>query len=764
MSEKRLASSSGPLSRSSSLAIAYSPDEEGEQFWSAYEEAVEKEGNKMGDYASTTMNGTLTFAGLFGALIGAFCIKSVEMLSPDSGSQAVDLHVQAVALLTLIASGAVGNGTLLHDARYMQPFRDRASSRATAYDSYDSLLERATPDFEASESAVLINLLWFVGLIVALACALLATMVQEWTRRYLRGQGRRAHENKEQYAVDHMTMRITAEEWGLDRAASLVVGLMHAAVIIFVLGIDVYLYTLHNLVAFVTSVISGNIVCGYVLISCLPLIIAGCPYATPLTDLLHFTAVVPVCVVVCLGTYCLLLVLTIRYRINSGPLTDEHLGLLRPALWVKFLANPVFATRAAGSIWDYFVRRRAGEIVHMLPHIMDKVFNLQSYEALQRDDSEEVDRRTLRGKMSAYVWDRVGSFVLMHPGSMHFFTHYLVNAHDQRAGHLFAGFRTDRRYMESFAATLIWVPSAFAATGALRLLQLLVQGENPYDQYATPEMREERRWPLMDPIIRKFRQFAEQVGSVNEGALANGDTSVIEAVSSFRSTLIILLSRTRTPYVEPNARTRILSLFKDFDRVESLRLKPLAASDADDVEDLLSAHLGRRLYTQLAYRNALTLIAAAKSCGWRGSWHNPDRRYLPKNTSGTLHWYGPSVDVLRRYTKPAASAFFLSFLSDVGLDHWKEPGSDLRAPPDSPLPRAAVEALRDLALAVDLQERTLPIAAGDRGVSLLTPLVTPNAYDERGAGSSDAPSSPTLGSAEEGKVETERRLRERAGE
>lgn len=43
------------------LPESHQPDKPAEDFWRAYEETVDGEGRKLGDYASTTMNGTLTF-------------------------------------------------------------------------------------------------------------------------------------------------------------------------------------------------------------------------------------------------------------------------------------------------------------------------------------------------------------------------------------------------------------------------------------------------------------------------------------------------------------------------------------------------------------------------------------------------------------------------------------------------------------------------------------------------------------------------------
>ncbi|KZV65010.1 hypothetical protein PENSPDRAFT_556083, partial [Peniophora sp. CONT] len=129
--------------------------------------------------------------------------------------------------------------------------------------------------------AVVVNSLWFVGLFIALTCALLATMVQEWTRRFLRGQVRLVHESQQQFSIELMSTQMAAERWYLDQAASIVVALMHVAVVVFIIGLDVYLYTINPRPAVVASTCTGILVLAYVGLSTMPLFRAACPYYTP---------------------------------------------------------------------------------------------------------------------------------------------------------------------------------------------------------------------------------------------------------------------------------------------------------------------------------------------------------------------------------------------------------------------------------------------------------------------------------------------------
>ena len=94
--------------------------------------------------------------GLFSATVATFIIESYQNLSPNSSDT-------TNALLAQISQQLVdmSNGTPLTvvPAQIGQPFKPTAS-------------------------AVRVNVLWFLSLILSLSCALSATLMQQWTRRY----------------------------------------------------------------------------------------------------------------------------------------------------------------------------------------------------------------------------------------------------------------------------------------------------------------------------------------------------------------------------------------------------------------------------------------------------------------------------------------------------------------------------------------------------------------------------------------------------
>ena len=49
-----------------------------------------------------------------------------------------------------------------------------------------SSLPSSPPPFSPPNYAVWVNALWFLSLVISLTCALLATLLQQWARRYLK--------------------------------------------------------------------------------------------------------------------------------------------------------------------------------------------------------------------------------------------------------------------------------------------------------------------------------------------------------------------------------------------------------------------------------------------------------------------------------------------------------------------------------------------------------------------------------------------------
>ncbi len=142
--------------------------------------------------------------------------------------------------------------------------------------------------FKPPKSAIWYNALWFSSLVISLTCALLATSLQQWARRYVRV-------TQPRYSP-HKRARIRAffaegiEKLHLPWAVEALPALLHVSVLLFFAGLVVFLSTIHHTV-FSTGLWCMGLCMGlYLCITLLPIFYHDSPYYTPLTKVAWFCA------------------------------------------------------------------------------------------------------------------------------------------------------------------------------------------------------------------------------------------------------------------------------------------------------------------------------------------------------------------------------------------------------------------------------------------------------------------------------------------
>ncbi|KAH9972292.1 hypothetical protein BGW80DRAFT_1120412, partial [Lactifluus volemus] len=118
---------------------------------------TEEADNKMADRWQKDADGILIFTGLFSASLAAFLTVSIQDLKPNSQDTSA---FYLANIYQLLADPNVSRASIL--ATPVQP-----------------------PSFSPSKSAIWVNSLWFLSLVISLTCALLATLLQQWARRYV---------------------------------------------------------------------------------------------------------------------------------------------------------------------------------------------------------------------------------------------------------------------------------------------------------------------------------------------------------------------------------------------------------------------------------------------------------------------------------------------------------------------------------------------------------------------------------------------------
>ncbi|KAF7326732.1 hypothetical protein MVEN_02592100 [Mycena venus] len=203
------------------------------RLWAVYVSEAEKYDKALVESWKSDMDGLLIFtldaqskAGLFSASLTAFIIESYKTLNRDSG----DLTVQLLAQISLQLA-ASPNGTPIQ-------------------------IPPSTPGpFTPSATALICNILWFFSLGLSLACALIATLVQQCT------------------------------QW-----SKLSPLLLHASLLSFFAGLVAFLIPVDRTMTAVAAALLFIVAAVYSTLTVLPLRYLDCPYRTPLSgSFWHFS-------------------------------------------------------------------------------------------------------------------------------------------------------------------------------------------------------------------------------------------------------------------------------------------------------------------------------------------------------------------------------------------------------------------------------------------------------------------------------------------
>lgn len=158
------------------------------------------------------------------------------------------------ALLLIIAQHQVGVG--LDPSRLVEP-----------------------PTFSPATSSLWINGLWFVSLALALAAALVTMLSKEWLTAYMASRPRPAHT----HALLRQARLDGINSWWALHIIAFLPTLLHLSLLLFALGLVVYLWTLEVTVAAVTGVVVALTLMFYLGTTLLGAIVPFCPFVTEIS-------------------------------------------------------------------------------------------------------------------------------------------------------------------------------------------------------------------------------------------------------------------------------------------------------------------------------------------------------------------------------------------------------------------------------------------------------------------------------------------------
>ncbi|KAF8463957.1 hypothetical protein DFH94DRAFT_640303, partial [Russula ochroleuca] len=175
--------------------------------------AIEEDKNMVESWKGDA-EGMLIFTGLFSAAVAALLAVTVQNIqqNPQDTSAFYLAHI------------------------YQELSTQPNGSQASIPSSLSNPIEPYTPP----TSGVWVNGLWFMSLVISLTCALLATLLQQWARRYLRVAYPRYNPHKR--ARIRAYYKHGVEKLHIPQTIELLPALLHISLFLFFAGLSVFLF------------------------------------------------------------------------------------------------------------------------------------------------------------------------------------------------------------------------------------------------------------------------------------------------------------------------------------------------------------------------------------------------------------------------------------------------------------------------------------------------------------------------------------------
>ncbi|QRV94419.1 hypothetical protein RhiJN_22437 [Ceratobasidium sp. AG-Ba] len=193
------------------------------------------------------------FAALFSAISTAFIIESLGDLKPDPAERSANSLLAISQKLDFIVAGQQNTSPMI--------------------------LDSGLDTFAPSYSAVVVNILWLLSLSLSVAVSLIAMLAKEWCYKFMTGRSGPIYNQarRRQQKWDGI------EKWKMQEMLSYLPGLMHSALLLFAVGLCIYLWNINISVAIPVTVVTAIAGCIYTSTTLLPLFDRFCPYSTPAT-------------------------------------------------------------------------------------------------------------------------------------------------------------------------------------------------------------------------------------------------------------------------------------------------------------------------------------------------------------------------------------------------------------------------------------------------------------------------------------------------
>ncbi|KAJ6542913.1 cutinase-domain-containing protein [Mycena capillaripes] len=230
--------------------INHDKDAAAAKLWAVYVSEAEKYDKSLVETWKSDMEGLLIFAALFSAILTAFLIESYKSLTPDAGDLTVHILGQISQQLAASANGSTID---------LVPI----------------------PHFTPTPTSIVCNVLWFISLGFSLACALIATLVQQWSRNFLHKADMRSAPIIRARIFSYLYYGL--KRFQMHAVVEVIPLLLHASLILFFCGLVAFLIPVNITMTVIAATVLGIVVAAYSTLTLLPLRYLDCPYRTPLS-------------------------------------------------------------------------------------------------------------------------------------------------------------------------------------------------------------------------------------------------------------------------------------------------------------------------------------------------------------------------------------------------------------------------------------------------------------------------------------------------
>jgi hypothetical protein len=138
------------------------------------------------------------------------------------------------------------------------------------------------PAFSASWRAICVNLLWICSLAIAVICAVMATILQQWARKFLRITQAPQPDPRKRARI-RVLFSGSTDMLFIKCLGYLVPCYLHLSVIVFFIGLHIYLVDINIEIFSVTLFITGQCLVVYAFFTILPFIMRDSLLFTPLS-------------------------------------------------------------------------------------------------------------------------------------------------------------------------------------------------------------------------------------------------------------------------------------------------------------------------------------------------------------------------------------------------------------------------------------------------------------------------------------------------